>query len=50
MHRTLPAGTGRTARVEWRTTEARKARAQQLAADAGVTLSVWLDRAVDAAE
>lgn len=45
----LPPGDGRSARVEWRTTQARKARAQQLADAAGMTLAAWLDKRVDAA-
>lgn len=43
----LPEGEGKTARVEWRTTDARKARAQELATAAGGSLSVWLDALVD---
>ncbi len=43
----LPDGAGRTARVEWRTTDARKARAQELATEAGASLSAWLDAVVD---
>jgi hypothetical protein len=43
----LPPGEGKTARVEWRTTPERKARAQRLADRAGVPLSKWLDRQVD---
>lgn len=43
----LPDGEGKTARVEWRTTDARKARAQELATTAGVSLSAWLDALVD---
>lgn len=45
----LPAGAGRTARVEWRTTDARKVRAQQLADAAGLTLSAWLDGLIERA-
>lgn len=45
----LPPGAGRTARVEWRTTADRKARAQQLAESAGQPLSTWLDTLVDRA-
>jgi hypothetical protein len=44
----LPDGAGKTARVEWRTTDARKARAQELADAAGLSLSAWLDGLVDA--
>lgn len=43
----LPDGQGRTARIEWRTTDARKASAQRLAERAGQTLSAWLDALVD---
>lgn len=42
------SGAGRTARVEWRTTPERKALAEQQAVAAGLSLSAWLDRAVDA--
>lgn len=42
----LPEGDGKNARIEWRTTEARKARAQELAAASGVSLSAWLDTLV----
>lgn len=42
-------GETRSARVEWRTTPSRKARAEEAAAAAGLTLSAWLDRTVDAA-
>lgn len=45
----LPPGAGRTARVEWRTTDARKARAQLLADAAGLTLSAWLDGLIERA-
>lgn len=45
----LAHGEGRSARVEWRTTQARKARAQRLADAAGLTLAAWLDQLVDAA-
>lgn len=45
----LPPGAGRTARVEWRTTDARKARAHQLADAAGLTLSAWLDGLIERA-
>lgn len=43
----LPVGEGKTARVEWRTTDARKVRAQELADAAGLSLSMWLDGLVD---
>lgn len=45
----LPEGEGRTARVEWRTTAERKARAQALADAAGLSLSGLLDELVDGA-
>lgn len=44
----LPEGQGKTARVEWRTTDVRKARAQELADAAQMSLSAWLDDLVDA--
>jgi hypothetical protein len=45
----LPDGEGKTARVEWRTTDERKAKAQRLAEAAGLSLSAWLDARVDKA-
>jgi hypothetical protein len=43
----LPAGEGKTARIEWRTTDKRKTTAQALADAAGISLSAWLDQRVD---
>ena len=46
----LPTGAGKIAAINWRTTDARKARAQALADAAGLTLSAWLDLRVDKAK
>lgn len=40
----------RSARVEIRTTRARKAKAERLAAAAGLSLAAWWERAVDRAK
>lgn len=45
----LPASEARTARIEWRTTEQRKARAAAIAHAQGLSLSAWLDGLVDRA-
>ena len=45
----LPDGEGKTARVEWRTTDDQKAKAQRLADAAGMSLSAWLDARIDKA-
>lgn len=42
----LPPGEGRTARLEWRTTDALKARAEAAALAADVSVSVWIDQQV----
>lgn len=43
----LPPGAGKLARVEIRTTPERKAKAERLAADAGLSLTAWWERNVD---
>ncbi len=48
--RPVGSGQGRDARVEWRTTPERKARAQEKADAAGMTLAAWLDSLVDRAK
>ena len=45
----MPPGAGRNARIEWRTTQERREKAQRLADAAGVTLAAWLDRRIDSA-
>lgn len=46
---TLPPGAGKLARIEIRTTPERKAKAERLAADAGLSLAAWWERQVDKA-
>jgi predicted HicB family RNase H-like nuclease len=45
----LPEGQGKLARIELRTTPERKAKAERLAAAAGLSLAGWWERAVDKA-
>lgn len=45
----LPEGEGKLARIELRTTAERKAKAERLAAAAGLSLAGWWERAVDKA-
>lgn len=45
----LPAGEGKEARIELRTTAERKAKAERLAQAAGLSLAGWWERAVDRA-
>jgi|GEM_PF-6325342 len=42
----LPPGAGRTVRIEWRTTPARKALAQRAADACGMSLSAWIENLV----
>ena len=45
----LPPGAGKLARIEIRTTLERKAKAERLAQEAGMSLAAWWERQVDKA-
>ena len=43
----LPPGAGKLARIEIRTTQARKDKAKQLAAESGISIAGWMEQQID---